>query len=66
MLPLCVPHHSHGVFDDEQAVPSPLESVQDLEERRHVLRMQSRRWFVEDVDDPEKIRAELRREPESL
>jgi hypothetical protein len=64
--PVRVPHHSHGVFDDEQAVPSPLESIQNLEERRHVLRMQPRRWLVEDIDDPEKIRAELRREPESL
>ena len=44
----------------------PEQTIQDLEERRHVLRMQARRWFVEDVDDPEKIRAELRREPESL
>ena len=54
------------VLDDEQRVARALERVEHLEQRRGVRRVQSRRRLVEDVDDAEETRPQLRRDAQAL
>ena len=54
------------VLDDEQRVARALERVEHLEQRRGVGRVQSRRRLVEDVDDAEETRPQLRRDAQAL
>ena len=38
------------VFDDEDRVPFLYESIEDIEELLYIRKMESCRWFIEDVE----------------
>lgn len=59
-------HHIEIVFDDEDGIARTLELVQRADQRLAVGRMQSRRGFVEHIDDAKKIGANLRGEAQAL
>ena len=40
----------HVVFDDDDCVPKINQSMQDIEQNPDILEMQSRGWFIEDIE----------------
>src|SRR4051794_33685400 len=64
--PVGASYDVHVVLDDEQRVPPGPELVENLKQWLRVGRMQTGRRLVEDVDDAEQSRPQLRGDAESL
>ena len=48
--PVCSFHHMHVVFDDDDCVPKIDQSMEDIQQNPDILEMQSRGWFIEDIE----------------
>ena len=59
-------HHLLVVLDDEHRVAERLQPLQRLDQPVVVALVQADRRLVEDVEDADELRADLRREPEPL
>lgn len=64
--PVRPPYDVHVVLHDEQRVARRLETVQHVQQRFRISRVQARGGFVEDVDDAEQPRAQLGGDPQAL
>lgn len=64
--PVRPPYDVHVVLHDEQRVARRLETVQHVQQRFRVSRVQARGGFVEDVNDAEQPRAQLGGDPQAL
>ena len=64
--PVGAPDDVEIVLDDEDRVATLLQAIERVEQRLAVGGMQAGRRFVEDVDDAEQVRADLRGQPQAL
>ena len=47
---ISIRYHIEVVFDDEDRVPFLYESIEDIEELLYIRKMESCRWFIEDIE----------------
>src|SRR6478609_2958694 len=64
--PVRMTNHVDLVFDHEERISGGFQAVQSAQQGLGVCRVQSSRWFVQHVNDPEQIRTHLRRESQPL
>ena len=64
--PVGAPHHVEIVFHDEDRVAAVAQSLQGVDQRLAVGRVQPRRGLVEHIDDAEQLRLQLRGQPQPL
>ena len=64
--PVGAPHHLLVVLDDDDGVADVAQPLERLDEARVVALVEADRRLVEDVEDADELRADLRREPEPL
>ena len=64
--PVGRPHHLLVVLDDEDGVAEPLQPLERRDEAVVVALVEADRRLVEDVEDADELRPDLRRQPEPL
>ena len=64
--PVGAPHHLLVVLDDDDGVAEVAEPLERADQPVVVALVQPDRGLVEDVEDADELRADLRREPEPL
>ena len=64
--PVGHPHHLLVVLDDEHGVAEVAEPLERRDQPAVVALVEPDRRLVEDVEDPDELRADLRREPQAL